>query len=207
MKTFLFIGFHLALVYSLSAQKNKITELISYRVSIQLDTLTQPRINERFLSHEEYNQYWFKDKIEYPLRTVFVEQLHKKVIEGKVQVLQPFFDLNGTKPIFERMTAEAAYQIGLDSLFTTLYREYPPYDPFDTVFVTHFNADDIVQIEFMEIWTYNKYTMQIKKKLIAYAPIRREYFSATGEYIGVSVMYWIPVRKRLLKVKSSKQIK
>ncbi|MCG9911882.1 MAG: hypothetical protein MH137_11325 [Flavobacteriales bacterium] len=136
------------------AQKNKVTELISYRVSIQLDTLTQPTMKDRYLSHWEFNQNWYKDKIDYARRSEFIKNLHEKVCNGKVTALSPFYELNGFTPYFEKLDPNKAKLIGTDSIFSVVYDNFPPYNAYDTVYVFHLNTDDIVQLEFMEIWTY-----------------------------------------------------
>lgn len=175
------------------AQTSKVlTELITYRVNLRLDEdLNAAVFTDAVGVYQEMNNLWYADKLSPLSYEMLVKQLHSDAITGKLQVYDPMLALEGVKPIFTKMTKEEVATIGVDTMMLTMVSPDPPYDIYDTYIVNVFDVTDIVQIEFMEQWTINTKTMKIKKEIIAYAPLRKIMDLSTGEFKGMSRMYWI----------------
>lgn len=175
------------------AQTPKVlTELITYRVNLRLDgDLDATAFTDAVEVYYQMNDLWYANKLGPLSYETLVKQLHADAISGKLQVYDPMLVLEGAKPIFTRMTKEEVAGIGVDTMEITMMRPYPPYEEYDSYIVKEFDLTDIAQIEFMEKWTINTKTMQIKKEIIAYSLLRKIMDLSTGEFRGMSRMYWI----------------
>jgi hypothetical protein len=66
----------------------------------------------------------------------------------------------------------------------------PPYESYDTVVDVSIKAEDVSKIRFMERWSINTSTMQMKKEVIAVALLYSSYDEA-GYFRGYVHMFWL----------------
>lgn len=178
--------------WAMAQTKTVLTELVVYKVNLRFDSTGY---HEAAGVYEQMNQEWYLNKIPPAQHEKFAYQLHEAASAGKIKVYSPFYTVSGSKPVFTRMAIEDIIPIGNDTIYKTLQRPYPPYDDYDTVLVNLFDVREITQLLFMEKWTFNTKTRKLKKEIIAYAPYRTRYDLQTGEFRGMSCMYWIKCRK------------
>ena len=196
-QTFLFFV-ALAASLSLYAQKPRtITEIITYKVNLSLDPdLDSVQFTDPYFVYGQLNDQWYQNKLQPAQFQLLVKDIHQAAAQGKITVYDPYFELEGSRPVFHKLPVSEVASMGNDTIYRTLQRPYPPYDDFDTVIVNTFNVpQSIVQIEFMEKWTLNPKTMEIKKEVIAYALWRKRMDLQTGEFRGLSRMYWVKRKK------------
>ena len=66
----------------------------------------------------------------------------------------------------------------------------PPYETYDTVVDASIHAEDVSKIRFMEKWSINTTTMQMKKEVIGVALLYSSY-SEDGFFRGYVHMFWL----------------
>lgn len=183
-------------LFALSQKKAIITRLITYKVNLRLSENTTPKA---FADTEsvfyEMNSNWYGNKLSPEKCDELVRDIHKAAGTGKIKVYNPLFDLQGNKPQFIPYPFNEVAKIGNDTLQKTLSKPYPPYNEFDTLIVSSLNMATISQIEFMEQWTINTKTLEMRKKIIAYALWRERFDVQTSEFRGMSRMYWVKLKK------------
>lgn len=184
---------YLSFISTLVAQNVNI-ELISYRVPIKysLDAQVDP---DKVSSDEVYTELfeqWYRNKIGPVEYDLFIHGVYEAATTGKIKVYDPFqTEVKGTKVSFTSMSAEYVKSIGSAHDTTQIAYPYPPYDLHDTVFVAEFDINTIVAIDFLEVWTINTKTFDMKKKIIAFAPVMACYSRYNGIFEGMLPMFWV----------------
>jgi hypothetical protein len=75
----------------------------------------------------------------------------------------------------------------------TLKREYPPYNTFDTVIP--YQAEQIKKLRFREEWNHQPATMELSKKILAFAPVR-EIYDRKNSLISSRPLFWVIQNKQ-----------
>lgn len=203
MAIFCFTGLY-AQVKNQSTQKDaELTKLIKYTVDIEyVDGKIGYKINPNggdpsihvypSLVYEELSENWYIDKIPFQTKSEFVRKLHEKVCLGKVKAYQ-IKEINGAEPVFEEFSSNKASAIGKDTIIKTIgiFKENVGYSDITLQEVKYLDPNHIIKLSFLEQWTYNSETFAMKKKIIAYAPIRARYDYNIDRFAGLQEMYWI----------------
>lgn len=186
----------LCMAQTVHAQRNVLTKIVTYKVNLRPDSsLMGDNFKDPYFVYGQLVENWHDNKLLPADYQKFVHQAHLAASSGKIKVYDPYFKLDGYLPVFKKLPTNDVAVIGVDTIYKTLQRPYPPYEDFDTTLIRTFDPNDIVQIEFMEKWTWNPKTMRIKKQVIAYALWRKRMYMEIGEFMGLSRMYWIRLRK------------
>lgn len=157
------------LVNSSCSQKEEkavITKKIQYDVSIKN-------------SHSNYDP-WIENMSENQ-RFTFVQNLLDAAYNGKITVYDYFNKAISLKKL---------KKIGVDSIYKTLTRTYPPYEEFDTIIINRINIQDINKIRFLEEWKMNETNFVFEKKVIGIAPVIDKY-DRNGNLLGKQPLFWI----------------
>lgn len=171
-----------------------LTRLITYKVNLRLDAdLNDPAFKDPYFVYAQLSDEWYQNKLPY-LGYGTLIGIHEAVIRGKKTVYDPYFEMRGERPVFYKLLPGEVASIGMDTLYKTMQRPYPPYDDYDTTIINRFDLHDVVQVEFMEEWKLNPKTLRIKKRIIAYALWRKRLDVQTGEFRGLSRMYWVKLK-------------
>lgn len=121
------------------------------------------------------------ENINHQQRIDFVKNLIYTAYDGKVKAYDYFN---------KELSLEELKKIGVDTLYTTLTRNDPPYEEFDTVIVKKFRFEDINKIRFLEEWKMDTNQFVFEKKVIGIAPIIDK-FDQEGNFLGKQPLFWI----------------
>lgn len=72
----------------------------------------------------------------------------------------------------------------------TLYRDYPPYDPFDTVISREFDPSTVLMFRLKEFWFFDKQRSVLECRIMAICPVTTEY-DDQGEFKGFKPLFWV----------------
>jgi len=114
-------------------------------------------------------------------RFIFVQKLLNAAYDGKIKAYDYFNKLLNSNEI---------KNLGVDTIYKTLTRTYPPYEEFDTLIINRINIRDINKIRFLEEWKMNETNFVFEKKVIAIAPVIDKYDSE-GNLLGKQPLFWI----------------
>lgn len=79
----------------------------------------------------------------------------------------------------------------LDKVDTvTLIRDYPPYDPYDTIISQPFDPTTVLMIRVKEDWFFDKQRSMLDVRIIGLCPITEEY-DINGDYKGTRPLFWV----------------
>lgn len=184
-------------------KETELTKLIKYTVNIEyldgkigyiIDPPEQNLYKQIYVSqvYRELNENWYMDKIPFQTKGEFVKNLHEKVCLGKVKAYQ-IKEVKGTEPIFEEFSSHKAAGIGKDTINQSIsvFKNGIGYKDTIVQEIKYLDPNLIVKLTFLEQWTYNPETFAIKKKIIAYAPIRAIFNHTIDRFVGLQEMYWI----------------
>jgi hypothetical protein len=95
----------------------------------------------------------------------------------------------------KKITGEELKKIltGMDTI--RFVRPLPPYDEFDTVVFRIYDPESVRTLRFKEEWTYTPATMEISKKVLAYAPVEETY-DEFGLLKGKRPLFWVNLNKQ-----------
>jgi hypothetical protein len=187
----------------ITLKEAELTKLIKYTVDIEyFDGKIGYEINPRegnpnkqinaSIVYEELSENWYVDKIPFQTKREFVRNLHEKVCLGKLKAYQ-IKEIKGAEPVFEEFSSIKAADIGKDTIVKTIgiFKEKIGYVDTTVLEIRCLDPNHIVKISFLERWTYNPKTFSIKKKIIAYAPVRIQFNYSMDKFHGLQEMYWI----------------
>ncbi len=169
MRTKLIIAVVLLVFFNSCKQKQSktlITQKIQYDVSI--------------VSPNPAYDSWIQNIEETPRRKM-IENILAAAYEGRVPVYDYFNNL---------LTVEELKELGTDSIYRTLTREFPPYAEYDTVIVSKIEISDITKIRFLEEWYLDEEKLVIEKVIKGIAPVVDKY-DHEGNFIGLFPMFWV----------------
>jgi hypothetical protein len=146
--------------------KSLVTKKIQYDVSI--------------ISPNSSYDPWIQNIEETP-RLKLVSNFLTAAYEGRVTAYDYF-----NKPL----SIEEIKSIGVDTIYRTLTRDYPPYAEYDTIIVSKIELTDIVKIRFLEEWYLDEQNMVFEKVVMGIAPVINKYDNE-GNLIGPQPMFWI----------------
>jgi hypothetical protein len=166
----LWLLFPILLLIIISCSQNEekaiITEKIQYDVNIKN-------------TNSDYDP-WIEN-ISFSQRLEFVQNLMDAAYKGQVKAYDYF---NNPLSLAELQN------IGVDTIYKTLTRIYPPYEEFDTIIVSQINIQDINKIRFLEEWKMDKENLVFEKKVIGIAPVIDK-FDTEGNFLGKQPLFWI----------------
>jgi len=116
--------FQISISCSRKGEKKVITKKIQYDVTINN-------------THQNYDP-WIEN-INQSDRFIFVQKLLDAAYDGKIKVYDYF-----NKPL----NSNEIKSLGVDTIYQTLTRTYPPYEEFDTLIINRINIRDINKIRF-----------------------------------------------------------
>jgi len=191
MKKIVGIFFLLCATTCVSAQHDSLEiKLISYRVPIRFDIGQY----SEYAGTDVYSllfDLWYKEKIGPAEYNQMTTGLWNAATAGKIKVYDPLeIEIKGNELVMNKIISKKdLIKNNTTSENYTFNRDYPPYEPYDTVLVSKFDPTSILYLEFFERWTINKSTMEIKKQVLAFGPVQRLY--AGGEPIGYRVVFYV----------------
>lgn len=153
---------------SLSRKQQTLTEKIQYDVPV---INGDPQLD------------WWINNIEGSKREPFLERIMEAAEKGEVRVYDYFSN---------SLAPEQIPAIITDTIYLTLLRVYAPYEEYDTMIVKSVSYRDIVKIRFMEEWSWNPESIEMKKKVIALGPVVQK--EIAGENFS-QLLFWIYLDK------------
>lgn len=90
-----------------------------------------------------------------------------------------------------KLTLSEVAAIGADTLQLSLYRDYPPYDQFDTTVIKPLDVTTIKKFKIKEDWVFDKQKSVMEARIIGICPVRERLDPQTGEFRGYSDMFWV----------------
>lgn len=147
-------------------KENLITEKIQYDVLIKSP-------------NPDYD--WWINNLPGPQRDKVVDWIFEKALSGELKAIDYF-----NKPL----TPEDIKKIGVDTIYQTLLRDYPPFEEYDTLIVTHLEINDITKVRFLEQWYWDDDGDEIEKEVIAIAPVI-EKRDGDGKFIANHPLFWL----------------
>lgn len=71
-----------------------------------------------------------------------------------------------------------------------LQRSYPPYDYYDTIIHSEFNAQDVKRIRIKEDWFFDKQRSMMEARVLGICPVR-DNLDENGNFRGYDPIFWI----------------
>lgn len=151
-----------------------------------------PEVNERELITEKI-QYdvsiknlnadydWWIENLPGPQREKLIDWIFEKARKGEL----PAYDYFN-----KAISPEKIERIGTDTIYRTLTRDYPPFEEYDTLIVTHLEMKDITKVRFLERWYWNEDREGIEKEVIGIAPVLQK-LDAKGNFIANYPLFWL----------------
>jgi hypothetical protein len=150
-----------------SGQESIVTDRIQYDVTIK---------------NKEADADWWVQNIEGRKRESLLTDIFEGVQGGKIKIYDYFSDKELSKAEI------AAIFRKTDTI--SVESPNPPYQLVDTVMVHELKSADITRLRFLEEWSMDKKTLQIKKKVKGICPLLENY-SETGELRGYQPLFWV----------------
>jgi gliding motility associated protien GldN len=72
----------------------------------------------------------------------------------------------------------------------TMWRDYPPYEAYDTVIPKEFKPEDVLMFRLREYWVFDKQRSILECRIIGMCPVIIQY-DDQGEYKGTKPLFWI----------------
>ncbi len=72
----------------------------------------------------------------------------------------------------------------------TMWRDYPPYEAYDTVIPKEFKPEDVLMLRLREYWVFDKQRSVLECRIMAMCPVIILY-DDQGEYKGTKPLFWI----------------
>ena len=145
-----------------------VTSLIQYDVPLKSD---DPQLD------------WWVNNIEGSRREPFIKRIMNAASSGQFRVYDYFNN---------QLTSEQINAIGSDTVYQTLVREFPPYEEYDTMLVFTTDYRDIMKVRFLEEWTWDPESLDLKKRIIGIAPLASQ---AMGNQTYNRFLFWIYLDK------------
>lgn len=179
MKKLLVIFFLSLTICSYSQNGNITVQLISYKVIIKPFNggITDQYKNYGLDLSGSVIDEGVKNNMGLQLSSQFATNIYTNAISGKLVVYDPYsVEIFASEMKFPRVLTPKEVESSVNWVDTAqIQRPYPPYEIVDTVLRSVFSPEEIVAIEFFETWSINEKTMDIKKKIIAIAPLIARY--------------------------------
>lgn len=168
LNTLILLLFLFQILISCSQKKEKIviTKKIQYDVNIK-------NVNSNY-------DLWIEN-IGQSERYAFIQKILDAANNGTITSYDYF-----NKPL----SLNELKKLGVDSIYKTLTRAYPPYEEFDTLIINRINIRDINKIRFLEEWQMNEENFVFEKRVIGIAPVIDKYDSQ-GNLLGKQPLFWI----------------
>lgn len=121
---------------------------------------------------------WWAENLEGSVREEVLKGIFDKAYAGEIEVFDYFHN---------PLSPQEARNIGTDTIYQTLMREYPPYDEFDTMVVNSISYRDVTALRFLEEWKINRSTLEVEKRVLGIGPVLvREY----GDERYKQLLFW-----------------
>ncbi len=173
MKTLLSsVGLAFILMISLASCSNSKMEQLTKRIQYDVP-----------ISNDNPDLDWWVNNIEGSKRDPFVKRIMEAAMSGEVKA----YDYFNTE-----LTPEEVRATGIDTIYQTLRREYPPYAEYDTIVIRKTDYRDVKKIRFMEEWNWDPKSLQIDKKVIGIAPL---IIHQEGNQTYNQLLFWIYLDK------------
>ncbi len=136
---------------------------------------------------EKFNQIYFYPIEQTEERISLIDLLRLGIREGKMTPFEPNFNGSDWKTI---MNPEKALLVGTREEYVRMNRPDPPYDEYDTVFVSELDNFNVRRFKVKEEWFFDKKRSVMEVKIVAICPVL-DVYDADGELKGFQDMFWI----------------
>jgi hypothetical protein len=114
------------------------------------------------VKNDDPTAFWWANNLEGSVREEVLKTLFDKAYAGEIEVYDYFHN---------PMTPGQVRNVGRDTVYKTLRREYAPYDEYDTMVVTSISFRDVSALRFLEEWQINRDNMTVEKKVLGLGPV------------------------------------
>jgi hypothetical protein len=126
---------------------------------------------------------WWVNNLEGSRRDPFVQRLISAAEKGDIKAYDYF-----NQPL----SPDQVLALGTDTVYMTFMREFPPYEEYDTMVVRKITYRDVTKIRFLEEWTWDPGSLEVRKKVIGIGPlIQKEMAGQTYNQL----LFWVYVDK------------
>lgn len=175
--------------------------VVPYPYLREADVMWTRRVWRIIDLREKINQPMFFPPRPTNMRKNLIYILQEAVIGGeKPAVVKGYDPFNGDDFKVEMTVAEIK-GIGSSADSGKVTRPYPPYDEFDTVYVTDFDPNNVKQYRIKEDWYFDRNRSVMEPRILGICPRMAVYDKNTGEFRDYQDMYWLyfpEVRKVLI---------
>lgn len=170
-------------VYEKISNKNR--KPIPYAPFREADAFWTKRIWRVIDMREKINLPFYYPTVEQNGRRSFMQVLLDAIKEGSITAYESSSDEFLIPFAYQQIIASLS---SVDSI--SLTRDYPPYDPYDTVIVKEFDPTAVKQVRLKEDWFFDKQRSVMDVRIIGICPIV-EKLDENGESKGVLPLFWI----------------
>jgi hypothetical protein len=167
------------------AQKDNGGETLTKSITYDVCINNFKRYCEFACENQDYH-YLDRENILPVYRYAFLNLLFEEAMSGNIPIMDPDN---------KKISGEDLKQLLTRTDTGRFIRPLPPYDEYDTIVGHLYLPRDVRILRFKEEWTYSPATMEINKKVLAYAPME-DLYNDQGVLAGIRPLFWVNLNKQ-----------